>query len=274
MGTEMIDVRAYKRDGYLLLRGFFDPLELDAVRAEAKQIFISQMRRHAIVATDELLEDEFAQGMFQLFATDLQSFTNCGKHAQHLISLHRLALDERIVFVLKALGLNFPCISTRPVMYFNSRQLASKEVYWRLAAHQDWRSIQGSLDSVVVWVPLVAIDKSLGALEVIPGSHRDGLLAADLIDGYGHLHEPPDDRKLASIEVDKGDALFFSTFLLHRSGTNVTSGIRWSCHFRYNNLEEPTFVERGLPHPYIYKPSEELITKDFPNPSLLDKIFG
>jgi hypothetical protein len=66
MGTEMIDVRAYKRDGYLLLRGFFDPLELDAVRAEAKQIFISQMRRHAIVATDELLEDEFAQGMFQL----------------------------------------------------------------------------------------------------------------------------------------------------------------------------------------------------------------
>jgi hypothetical protein len=274
MGAKMIDVARYKKDGFVLLKGFFDPGELTSIREEAKQIFLSQMRRHGIVHTGDLPEHEFTEGMFRLFTTDLQAFTNCGKHAQHLVSLHRLALDKRIISAVKELGLEFPSISTRPVMYFNSQHLATKEVYWRLSAHQDWRSIQGSLDSVVLWVPLIDIDKALGALEVIPGSHRQGLLAAELVDGYGQLHEPPDDKQLISIEVGIGDALFFSTFLVHRSGTNKTEQIRWSCHFRYNNLRERTFIERGLPHPYIYQPSEKLITLDFPSPAQLDEIFS
>jgi len=68
-----------------------------------------------------------------------------------------------------------------------------------------------------------------------------------------------------SVEVTKGDALFFSTFLIHRSGENTSNSIRWSCHFRYNNLCEPTFIQRGFPHSYIYKPQDELITPGFPS---------
>jgi len=269
----MIDLESYKENGYLLLKRFFDPREIDRIRSEAKEIFISQMCRHGILGTEEISEREFEQGMFELFEADLQAFTNCGKHAQHLISLHRLSLDNRIVATLRELGLEFPSISTRPVMYFNSPRLAKKEVYWRLSVHQDWRSIQGSLDSIVIWVPLVNIDRALGALEAIPGSHRRGLLDAELIDGYGHIAEPVDTAALVPIEVEKGDALFFSTFLVHQSGTNVTDWIRWSCHFRYNNLCEKTFIERGLPHPYIYRPAEELITEGFPDPAQVDEIF-
>ena len=69
------------------------------------------------------------------------------------------------------LGLRFPNVSTRPVLFFNSRHLAEKEVYWKVSPHQDWRSMQGSLDSVVVWLPLCDIDVALGALEVVPQSH-------------------------------------------------------------------------------------------------------
>ena len=211
--------------------------------------------------------------MYALFDADLQAFTNCGKHAQHMISLHRLSLDERILNVLGGLGLESPNISTRPVLYFNSPRLAKKEVYHRLAPHQDWRSMQGSLDSVVVWVPLVPIDRALGALEVLPRSHTRGLLPAEMEDGYGHIATPIETSAFVPIEVVKGDALVFSTFLVHQSGTNVTSAIRWSCHFRYNNLREKTFIERGLPHPYIYKPADELITPRFPDPAQLEGIF-
>jgi hypothetical protein len=118
--ASVIDLKAYKRDGYLLLRNFFDPGDIDQVRADAKEIFISQMRRHEILGMDDPSEAEFEQGMFELFETDLQAFSNCGKHAQHLVSLHRLSLDMRIMSVLNELGLAFPNISTRPVMYFNS----------------------------------------------------------------------------------------------------------------------------------------------------------
>ena len=65
-----------------------------------------------------------------------------------------------------------------------------------------------------------------------------------MVDGYGHIEEAVPVEALP-VEVDAGDALFFSAFLLHQSGTSVGDAIRWSCHFRYNNLHEPTFVERG-----------------------------
>ena len=134
--------------------------------------------------------------------------------------------------------------------------------------------MQGSRDSVVVWLPLIDIDKKLGALEVYRGSHRWGLLQAEMTDGYGHLRSDLDKARLGSVEAERGDALFFSTLLVHQSGTNVSPGIRWSCHFRYNNLAEPTFVARGFPHPYLYKPQEELITPRFPTVDEVGKVFA
>lgn len=264
----------YRENGYLLLKRFFDGREIDEVREEAKEIFILQMERLGIVESKNVGEDEFERGMFELFERNVQTFANCGKQAQHLISLHRLSLDERIVNQLNELGLEFPNISTRPVMYFNHERLAKKEVYWKLSAHQDWRSMQGSLDSMVVWIPLVDVDKDLGALEIIPGSHKWGLLEAEMADGYGQLEEEIEGAEMVPVEVEKGDALFFSSFLAHQSGTNVTEHIRWSCHFRYNNLREATFVERGYPHPYLYQPQKDLITENFPSRAAVNEIFG
>ena len=272
--TIMSELEDYNENGFLLCRSFFPQDEIARVHAEAKEIFLAQMRRHGFgpPAIDD--EAAFDAAMVRLFDQDLQTFTNCGKQAQHLISLHRLSLEQRIIQMLNQLGLEFPNISTRPLLYFNAKRLAKKEVYWRLDVHQDWRSMQGSLDSIVVWVPLIDIDSKLGALEVVPDSHRRGLLEAGMVDGYGHLREEIDPGSFISVEVKRGDALFFSSLLLHRSGTNVTESIRWSCHFRYNNLAEATFIERGFPHPYLYRPEEELITPDFPTPQQVEQIFG
>ncbi len=270
----MIDRNTYREDGFVLLKGFLPGEEIERIYLDAKKVFSLQMLRLGLVESSTPEDNEFEDGMFKLFERDLETFTNCGKQAQHLISLHRLALDERIVSALKDLGLAFPNISTRPVLYFNAERLAKKEVYWRLDVHQDWRSMQGSLDSVVVWLPLIDIDKNLGALEVYPGSHKWGLLEAKMVDGYGHLKSRLDKAKLVSMEVERGDALFFSSLLVHQSGTNVSKSIRWSCHFRYNNLLDPTFIERGFPHPYLYKPQEDLITPDFPSQNEVQRIFS
>ena len=269
----MIDVHEYQTQGFTLCRGFFPVAAIEHIHRQAKEIFALQMLRYGILTSREPSTAEFEEGMFELFERDLDAFSNCGKHAQHLISLHRLSLNESIVAALRELGLDFPNISTRPVLYFNHPRVAKKEVYWRLGPHQDWRSMQGSLDSCVVWLPLTDITKELGALEVIPGSHLGGLLDAEMADGYGHIEDEVDTDRMQSIEVQRGDALFFSALLLHRSGTNVTDSIRWSCHFRYNNLHERTMIERGFPHPYVYRPQEELITKGFPTRAQVESVF-
>jgi Phytanoyl-CoA dioxygenase (PhyH) len=263
----------YNEHGYVHLRGFFEPAEVERIRQDAKRIFEAQLVREGLIEQPDASEETFDAALFELFRRSPDKLINCGKQAQHLMSLHRLSLDHRIEEALVRLGLRFPNISTRPVLFFNSRHLAEKEVYWRVSPHQDWRSMQGSLDSLVVWLPLCDIDVALGALEVVPQSHKLGLITEDVVDGFGMVHRFSDDD-FVPVEAQQGDALFMSAFLVHRSGNNVTEAIRWSCHFRYNNLEEPTFIDRGYPHNYIYKPKDELMTRGFPSHEQLDGIFG
>jgi ectoine hydroxylase-related dioxygenase (phytanoyl-CoA dioxygenase family) len=262
------NVSAYRRHGFLHLRKVFDHREIDELRRDAIRVFQIQMAARGAapkVAVEESLasERETEQRLFQFFRGDVARFTNCGKQIQHLVSLHRLSLDARILDVLRGLGFGFPNISTRPVLFFNSRHLATKEVYWRVFAHQDWRSMQGSLNSVVVWIPLHKIDRDLGALEIVPESHRLGLLSTEVVERFGKV-ERFTDADFQPVEVEQGDLLVFSAFLVHRSGTNSTDSIRWSCHFRYNDLAEATFIDRGYPHSYVYHPVDELLTPGFP----------
>jgi phytanoyl-CoA hydroxylase len=263
---------AVQEQGFVRLNGFFNKEDVERVRADAKWVFLNQMASRGIVAHPGVDEREFERGMSRYFSEDPEGFINCGKTCQHLVSLHRLSLREEIIGRLTTLGVQRPNICTRPVLYFNSRHLAKSEVYYKSPPHQDWRSMQGSLNAMVIWVPLADAPFELGALEIIPGSHIWGLQDSHEDEWYRHI-EGLSDEQYQSVVMSAGDVLFFSAFLVHRSGNNVTDSIRWSCHFRYNDLEESTFVSRKYPNPYIYKPQQELVTRDFPSLDQVQDVF-
>jgi hypothetical protein len=242
------------------------------VRLDAKWVFLNQMVSRGIVSHASVDERECERAMTRYFSEDPEGFINCGKTCQHLISLHRLTVCEEIVKQLIELGVKRPNICMRPVLYFNSRHLAKSEVYYKSPPHQDWRSMQGSLNAMVVWVLLADAPRELGALEIIPGSHIWRLQDSREDEWYRRI-EGLRDQEYQSVEINAGDVLFFSAFLVHRSGDNVTNSIRWSCHFLYNDLEEPSFVSRKYPNPSIYKPQQELVTNDFPSIEELQKVF-
>jgi phytanoyl-CoA hydroxylase len=263
----------FDKQGFVHLSGFFNNQDIERIRADAKWVFLKQMSSRGFVAQQEVDEREFERGLFRYFSEDVEGFINCGKTCQHLLSLHRLSLRDDVVQRLIALGIKRPNICTRPVIYFNSKHLATSEIYYKSPPHQDWRSMQGSLNAVVIWVPLVDISHALGTLEIIPGSHVWGLLDSREDEWFRRI-DGLSDEQYQSVEVRAGDALFFSAFLVHRSGNNVTDSIRWSCHFRYNDLEEFTFVSRKYPNPYIYKPQQELVTTNFPPLEQLQTLFS
>ena len=269
----MIDVTAYRDAGYVMQPGLFSADTAAALRTDALDVFRRQLVRHGLIGTDSASEAELADALYRYFAEHTAEFASCGKQIQHLISLHRASLDASVLEVLDALGLEQPNISVRPVMFFNNPRLATQEHYWKTPPHQDWRSMQGSVDSVVAWVALVDVDEALGALEFVPGSHRRGLLTERFENGFGQTTEYADDD-FERAEMRAGDALFFSSFLVHRSGTNATEAIRWSAQFRFNNLADPSFVERGYPHSFIYRSVDELITPDFPRREDVERVFG
>lgn len=264
----------FNKDGYIIIKNFFSKEEINKIYTEARSLFALQIERVLGKKVDINDRDTFEQAMFDLFEADFTTFVNTGKQAQHLISLHHLGTDPKIINVLKDLGYEFPMIGVRPAMQFNSRYLSKGGSHWKLGAHQDWRTGQGSLDSIVMWFPMVDCGADLGALQIVPASHTIGLLKADTSGYLGSIQEaiPEDDYVQTQFEV--GDLLVFSAFLVHRSGENITKNIRWSIQLRYNNMAEPTFKERGFPMPYIYKPEENLVTPDFPKKEQLEEVFA
>lgn len=258
----------YKKNGYVILKNFFSIEEIEKIIEDAKNIFLKQFIKNRYTKKSNLhdvSETEFNNFMFKLFREDMETLSNCGKQVKHLISLHRLSINDKIISLLENYGLKCPVISTRPVLFFNHPKLAKQKVYHKVDAHQDWRSMQGSLNSVVIWTPLMDIDKNLGALQVLPGSHLLGLRTKNMENGFGMVDLNDKEKlELKSIQVKKGDALIFSSLLIHQSGDNITEKPRWSCHFRYNDLDDPSFIDRKYAHPYIYKPIESLITPNFP----------
>lgn len=267
------ELTAYNKNGYYLYKSFFNVAEIKNIKEEVQSIFINQMLEKGIIDSTNISEQKYEEAIVILFNEHFDTYINCGKQAQHLISLHRLSLNDKLVAKLKELGMKFPVISTRPVLYFNKYSLAKAEEFYKVPPHQDWRSMQGSLNSMVVWVPLADVSEELGALKVIPESHKHGLMESKENIWYRQI-EDVDKDSFISVEVEAGDALFFSSFLIHSSGNNVLDKIRWSCHFRYNDLDENTFIERGYPHPYIYKPIQELITEGFPKQNQVENVFA
>jgi ectoine hydroxylase-related dioxygenase (phytanoyl-CoA dioxygenase family) len=271
-----IDIEQYRKSGFIHLRNFFRKEDIKKIYDEAKSVFYKQFveMNYTNKTYTQLLDQEFNHFLFKLFEDDNERIINCGKQVQHLISLHQLALNKKILLLLNEVGITSPVISTRPVLFFNHPNLAKTKVYHTVDSHQDWRSMQGSLDSVVIWIPLRNISKELGALEILPSSHLHGLRTDYIENGFGMVNLSNEEKlNLVSVEVEAGDILLFSSFLIHQSGINITNEPRWSCHFRYNNLDERTFIERKYAHAYIYKPLEELITDSFPSVNDLKSIF-
>ena len=269
-----VDVERFKRDGYLVLKRQIPVAALMEALEQVCAVFNRMARRWGLdVAPAEDLPS-LTRVMRAVFDHDVASYMASGKLAQHTTALHRLGCDEAILAPLQTLGLAFPAISTRPVIFFIHDALKVPGGYHKSPPHQDWRSMQGSLDSVVVWIPFADVAPGGHALEVLPGSHRHGLMTSD-DDVFLHrvVEDLPEDQ-FVPLAVELGDAVVFSAFLTHRTGQHGGEVARLAASFRYNNVLDPSFAERGYPNPYIYRPDMTILTPGFPEPERLAALFG
>ncbi len=232
-------------EGYIVIKNFFNPSYIKKVRRKAQKIFQIQFDYFGY-------NESFDSNMIKLFNEQQEIFINCGKLIQTgLIELYQLAVNRKLITELKKTGIKHPNLCTRPVLFFNHPELAKEEIYYKTPPHQDWPSMLSSSDSVVVWIPLVDVDKNNGSIIIWPNSHSAGVLPFNINGGFAQV-EPIGEGLRLDLQV--GDIVIFSTFLVHSSGDIINNTIRWSCHFRYTNMKDEDFIKRGFPNPYIYKP--------------------
>lgn len=242
-------IKQLREEGYLLLRDFFPREMIDHIREKSESVFNIQFGRFGY-------NEDYKTNKIRLFNEHPDVFINCGKIIQQgLIELYSLSVNDKLVNELKGLGLDFPNLCTRPVLFFNHPRLAKEERYYKTPLHQDWPSMKASSDSLVVWVPLVDVTRDLGPVILYPGTHKLGDISDSVNGGFATI-ENYDLSEYSEIqpEVNVGDIVIFSTFLVHRSGDITNDEIRWSCHLRYTNMMDQDFIERNFPNPYLYKP--------------------
>ncbi len=264
--------RQFHEEGLVVFRGYFDPASLAELVDAFRHVFRRQMQRHGLAG--DLSGAAFDRSLADLFRTSMPSYLAAAKVTQYLPALHRLGVSADLLTTVTGLGLRQPVISTRPVVHIISEALKVPGGYHRTPPHQDWRSVQGSLDGVVAWLPLVSAGLDNAPLEFLPGSHRNGLLPTEP-HAFGNRVRSSviDHAAFRAIEAEPGDLVIFSMFLVHRTGAAQGEGVRWAASFRYNNLDEPSFVARDYPNPYLYKPRDDLLVDGFPTRADLDRVF-
>jgi phytanoyl-CoA hydroxylase len=245
-------------DGYVLIKQAFD------VRNLVEDIeYVFNLYNPSSKSFDESLKE--------LFSNDFDGFLGCANSCQYLPSLFSIASSKTMMSLLKDIGLKKPIINTRPLLSFSSKYTSKNENYWKVPIHQDWPSMQGSLNGVTCWVPLVDVDDLLGPLEISPASHKLGMIPHE-DEGVPYIKKLK--LEFIPIPMNAGDALFFNTFTVHKSGNNYSKRIRLTSHFRYDDCEEPSFIDRKYPRHRIEKRKEGLLHPNFPSYDELNKYFN
>ena len=149
--------------------------------------------------------------------------------------------------------------------------------YFGLDAHQDFPSVQGSLDGLVAWIPLTDVDRDSWPIEVATGTHRRGLITDvdKTAAGWQVRPEQLADVEWRVIEAAAGDVVFLSVFTMHRS---VREGdprrFRVALSTRFDNAAEPTFIARSYPTAYQRNVHREQYSANFPDAAQIAALFG
>ena len=120
----------------------------------------------------------------------------------------------------------------------------------KTAWHQEIAFVRNP--GLVLWIPLVEITKEIGPLHILEKSHINGEITIERNDIHDYKTsrvsktEIPEEElnkyDEKAIEIDKGDALFFDTKLIHKSGDNISKKIRFSCQTRFSNVLSQDFA--------------------------------
>ncbi len=262
----------FNRDGFYIARNLIDSRELVAVREGLHKSVSDQLALLGLSAQVDL----FAS-MRALHGRDVGRYRRLVGALWRKIEVYRLMQHADIqAFLSDKFGWRDIFVPGGQVVHIMADELKIPDGYFGLLPHQDYPSVQGSLDGVVVWLPLVDVDRNNYPLEVIPGSHLGGVLPATENNNSTWV---TDDSRFGEdayvpVEVNVGDVVFMSMFTVHRSSCRGTPGrVRLALSTRFDNAEESTFIERCYPSAYVRTVHREQYFQGFPTVEQVSKIF-
>jgi phytanoyl-CoA hydroxylase len=244
-GLTLDQITQFKEQGYLLLPEFIEPALFQPLIQEFEAIIDARARQAQQEGRlQELYEGEpFDRRLAHVYAAlkepdDLWRAVH-GK-TQKTAGMFAVIMHPPLLDAVESLiG---PEILAHP--QFNARAKLPHHQATVVPWHQDLGYLRPeATDTFMVnfWIPLVDAPMESGALQVVPGSHRWGLIQHEHVEGYLGIPEsklPP--HEVADCPVKLGGALLIQHQTIHRSVPNVSDRVRWSLDLRYSDPSQPT----------------------------------
>lgn len=231
-------------DSYLLLRGVLDPERILALRRDILEVLAG----HGWIFGEGLLMDAVTSG--RPYHEDQEEFLTAYNDVQRLESFHTMAHDERLVGILRQVvgDTAFP----HPLKIARLGFPAHYEV--STPPHQDFPNNQGTPDLLASWIPVGDCPRDLGALAVLRGSHRYGMLPLAVHGGAGKRQAIVPTEMLEALhwvttDFSIGDVLLFPAMTVHAALHNATEfNLRVSVDFRWQPEGAPLTEITLHPH--------------------------
>ena len=226
------EVAAFNTDGFVLVRGMLDPLEIDLLGRAARADHV--LAQHAFGRADG------EGGTVRLSLWNHPTETIYGM----------IARCESIVDSLeKLLG--------GEVYHYHSKMIMKDPLVggaW--AWHQDYGYWYEN-GALYPWMAsaFIAVDRATrenGCLQVVRGSHHLGRINHVLTGEQAgadmeRVTQILKRQELVYVEMDPGDVLFFHANTLHRSDQNKSKAPRWSMICSYNAARNDPYKESHHP---------------------------
>jgi hypothetical protein len=268
------ELESFRRDGFLVVSKLLPPNHVAAVLDSINRTIRDQLRYLDVPVRSA---DLYA-ALRALHAADID------RYKMTLGALWRkedvsalMRHPELIEFLHAAFGWHDVFLPGGEVALLMAADLKIPGGYFGLDAHQDFPSVQGSLDGIVAWIPLTDVDRNSWPIEVAPGSHRRGLITEVDKTPAGWQVRPAElaDVEWVAVEAAAGDVVFMSVFTMHRSAREGDPRrLRIALSTRFDNGAEPTFIARGYPTAYQRNVHREQYLANFPDAAQIAALFG
>jgi ectoine hydroxylase-related dioxygenase (phytanoyl-CoA dioxygenase family) len=243
-------VTAYLREGYVIVKNFLTPEEVNKLYGIATGD--DNLQKHAFDLNDQTGKK-----------TKLTLWYTPGNDAYGLLTRSKRMVDsaDRLME------------GDSRVCHFHSKLMQKEpKVGGAWEWHQDygyWYKNEFLLPDQMmsVMVAITDANKNNGCLQVIKGSHKMGRIehgfSGEQVGASQHYVDLAlKTMELVYVEIKAGDALFFHSNLLHRSEANLSNAPRWSLISVYNRSANIPYNEpsQSATIPLETVPDEALMT--------------
>ena len=196
--------------------------------------------------------EDLKHGLIDIRNNDEEIYLNKMKVFSKSILVRNFIDFDTLTKIARNQGIDFPTQFSYPVLHISCNDLIPDKAKRGVKTHQDWPSQLGSLNSIVVWVPIYGADNSNGGLWFYGKAEPARLFNAESNGSVTQISEDAlGDYKSEYFSVSPGDALVFNQLIPHKSLPNPS--FRISISFRIEDGMDKEWENRNFEYAHEIK---------------------